>query len=148
MDVEPPDDWPYADEPAACAACGSDDDRFVVVDSLGLVWGAAMRGGPAPSEVGDRTGTLAFRCCRDCWEDGVDALEDARTLVARDGRGEPGRPFALDDEKVAAAARLDADRVAVRDLRPLELRSDPEREHVRSQDEAVESLLDAWFDDE
>ena len=143
-----PDDWPYADEPTACAACGSDDDRHVVVDSLGLVWGAAMRGGLAPTDIGDRSGALEFRCCRDCWEDGVDALDDARTLVARDGRGEPGRPFALDDETVAAAARLDAERVAVCDLRPLEFRSDPEREHVRSQDEAVESLLDAWFDDE
>ncbi|MFC7080590.1 hypothetical protein [Halorussus caseinilyticus] len=142
-----PDDWPYADEPAVCAACGSDDDRYVTVDTLGLVWGAATRGGLAPTEVGDYGGTLEFRCCHDCWTDeGVEVLDDARTLVAREGRGEPGRSFALDDEKVAAAAKLDAERVAVDDLRPLEFRSDPEREHVRSQDETVETILEAWFE--
>jgi hypothetical protein len=52
----------------------------------------------------------------------------------------------LDDEKTAAAARLDAERVAIATLRPLDFRSDPEREHVRSQDETVEALLDSWFD--
>ncbi|NEU56801.1 hypothetical protein [Halorussus sp. MSC15.2] len=141
------DDWPYTDEPTACAACGSDDEKYVVVDSLGLVWGAAMRGGPSPTEVGDYGGTLEFRCCHDCWEGGVDALHEARSLVDWDARATGGAPFVLDDEKVAAAAQLDARRVAVGDLRPMEFRSDPEREHVRSQDEAVEAMLDAWFDD-
>ncbi|WP_321112844.1 hypothetical protein [Halorussus salinisoli] len=106
-----------------------------------------MRGGLAPTEIGDYGGTLEFRCWHACWTvKGIDALEDARTLVARGGRGKSGRAFALDDQKVAAAAKLDARRVAVGDLRPLELRSDPEREHVRSQDEAVESMLDSWFE--
>jgi len=44
-----PDEWPYADEPTACAACGSHDDRYAVVDSLGLVWGGATDGGLAPT---------------------------------------------------------------------------------------------------
>ncbi|UPV73637.1 hypothetical protein M0R89_13950 [Halorussus limi] len=144
-----PDDWPYADEPTVCAACGSDDDRHVTVETLGLVWGAAMDGGLAPTAVGGYSGTLRFRCCHECWtERGIDALEAARTLVDRGGRAEDGRPFALDDDRVAAAAELDAERVAVGDLRRPEFRSDPEREHVRSQDEAVEAALDSWFDRE
>ena len=44
-----PDDWPYVEEPAVCAACGSDDDRYVTVDSLGLVWGGAMQGRLPPT---------------------------------------------------------------------------------------------------
>ena len=145
----PPDDWPYTDELTVCAACGSDDDRYATVETLGLVWGGAMRGGLAPTEVGDYSGTLEFRVCHDCWtETGIDALEDARTLVDWDARAESGRPFALDDEKVVAAAKLDAERVAIASLRPLDFRSDPEREHVRSQDEAVEAMLDSWFDRE
>ncbi|UPV99684.1 hypothetical protein M0R88_14330 [Halorussus gelatinilyticus] len=145
--MEVPDDWPYADEPTVCAACGSDDDRYVTVESLGLVWGAAMDGGLAPTAVGDYSGTLRLRCCHDCWtEAGIDALDEVRTLVDPDARATGGHSFALDDERVAAAARLDAERVAVGDLRSLDYRSDPEREHVRSQDEAVEAVLDAWFD--
>jgi len=81
-------------------------------------------------------------------EEGVAALDETKTLVDREARADGGHPFALDDEQVAAAARLDAERVAVGDLRPLDYRSDPEREHVRSQDEAVEAVLDAWFDRE
>lgn len=146
MTVSPPDDWPYADDPAVCAACGSDDDRSVVVDTLGLVWGGATDGGLPPTAVGDYVGTLAFRCCHDCWTGrGVSALADARTLAADDARP-GGDGVALDDEKVAAAAKLDADRVAVGSLRELDVRSAPEREHVRSHDEAVEAALDAWFD--
>ena len=138
---------PYADEPTVCAACGSDDDRHVTVETLGLVWGGAMDGGLSPTEVGDYGGTLAFRCCHDCWTTaGIDALEEARTLIDREARAEGGRPFVLDDEKTAAAAKLDAERVAIATLRPLDFRSDPEREHVRSQDETVEALLDSWFD--
>ena len=144
-----PDDWPYADEPTVCAVCGSDDDRHVTVGTLGLVWGAAMDGGLAPTAVGDYGGTLRFRCCHDCWTNrGIDALEEARTLVDREDRLEGGRPFALDDEQVAAAAKLDAERVAIGDFRRLDYRSDPERKHVRSQDEAVESVLESWSDRE
>lgn len=145
--MEVPDDWPYADEPTVCAACGSDDDRYVTVESLGLVWGAAMDGGLAPTAVGDYSGTFRFRCCHHCWtEEGLAALEDTRTLVDHESRAEDGQSFALDDEQVTAAAQLDARRVAVGDLRPLDYRSDPEREHVRSQDEAVEAVLESWFD--
>jgi len=144
----PPDDWPYADEPIVCAACGSDDDRHVTVESLGLVWGGAMVGGVPPTEVGDYSGALEFRVCHDCWtEEGIDALDEARTLIDRDARAETGRPFALDDEKVTAAAKLRAERVAVATLRPLDFRSHPEREHVRSQDEAVEAMLDNWLEE-
>lgn len=144
-----PDDWPYAEEATVCADCGRDADRHVVVDSLGLVWGGAMAGGLAPTEVGDYGGTLEFRCCRDCWtEGGIDALEDAQTLVDRDARASGGKPFVLDDEKVAAAAKLDAERVAVGELRLLEFRSDPEREHVRAQDRAVEAILESWVENE
>ncbi|WP_276300657.1 hypothetical protein [Halorussus lipolyticus] len=142
----PPDDWPYADEPTACAVCGTDDDRHITVESLGLVWGGAMDGGLPPTDVGDYSGTFEFRVCHDCWlSESINALEEAQTLVAREGRGRSGRPLALDNEKTAAAAKLDAERVAIATFRPLEFRSDPEREHVRSQDEAVESLLEAWF---
>ena len=142
-----PDDWPYVEEPAVCAACRSDDDRYVTVDSLGLVWGGAMQGGLPPTAVGDYVGTFEFRCCHDCWtEAGVEALDEARTLIDEDARTEAGTPFALDDEKVAAATRLDARRVAVVDLRPLTFDSDPERDHVRAQDEAIEALLESWFD--
>lgn len=140
-----PDDWPYADEATDCAACGSDDHRFVAVDTLGLVWGAAMQGGLAPTEVGDYGGTLRFRCCRDCWTDaGVEALDDARTLLADDATRRADS-FELDDEKVAAAAELRAERVEVETLRELDFRSDPEREHVRAQDRAVETVLESWF---
>lgn len=143
-----PDDWPYADEAAVCAACGSDDHRYVVVDSLGLVWGAAMEGGLAPTEVGDYGGTLAFRCCRGCWTgEGVDALDGAETLLVDDAQRR-AEAFELDDAKVAAAATLRADRVAVDALRELDFRSDPEREHVRAQDRAVEAALEARFGDE
>ncbi|MFC4552730.1 MULTISPECIES: hypothetical protein [Halorussus] len=139
--VEPPAEWPYATEATVCAACGRASDRHLVVDSLGLVWGAATRGGLAPSEVGEYVGTLEFRCCTDCWTDaGVAALDGARTLLARETRAEDGRPFALDARKVAAAARLDAQKVAVADLWPLG-RTGPELEHVRAQDAAVEDLL-------
>jgi hypothetical protein len=159
-----PDDWPYVEEPTACAACGSDDDRHVTVDSLGLVWGGAIDGGEgvtdsrassdqgsggglAPTDVGDYVGTFAFRCCHDCWTGaGVEALDGARTLIDEDARTDANTPFALDDEKVAAAARLDARLVAVDELRPLEFDSEPERDHVRAQDEAVEALLESWFD--
>ena len=142
-----PDDWPYVEDPTACAACGSDDDRYVTVDSLGLVWGGAMDGGLAPTDVGDYVGTVAFRCCHDCWTGaGVEALDEARTLIDEDARTDAGTPFALDDEKVAAAAKLDARLVAVDELRPLEFDSDPEQAHVRAQDEAVEALLESWFD--
>lgn len=142
--VAVPSDWPYADEPAVCAACGSDDERSVVVDSLGLVWGGATDGGLAPTAVGDYVGRLAFRCCHGCWTDeNVRALEGARTLIAGDG---PPSEATLDREKVAAAAALDAERVAVASLRELDARSGPERVHLRSQDEAIESMLDAWFD--
>jgi len=136
-----PDEWPYADEPSVCAACGSDDDRYAVVDSLGLVWGGATDGGLAPTAVGDYVGTLRFRCCHDCWtRGGVDALDGARTLATEDatvGRGS----IPLDDAKVAAAATLAADRVAVGTLRELDVRSDAEREHLRAQDEAIEDAL-------
>ncbi|WP_132061351.1 hypothetical protein [Halorussus amylolyticus] len=143
----PPGDWPFADESVVCAACGSDDDRSVVVDSLGLVWSAAMDGGPRPTELGDYGGTLEFRCCHDCWADaGVSALEGARTLVDEDARADSDGPFPLDDRKVAAAAELDARRVALARFRSLDYRSDPEREHVRSQDEAVEAALESWFE--
>lgn len=144
-----PDDWPYTDEPTTCAACASDDDRYVTVETLGLIWGGAMDGGLRPTEVGDYSGTLEFRCCHDCWTtNGIDVLEETETLLQHEGRGRSGRPRALDDEKTAAAAKLDAERVGVATLRPLDFRSDPEREHVRSQDEAVEALLDSWFDRE
>lgn len=144
--VEPPAEWPYAEETTACAACGSASDRHLVVASLGLVWGGAMDGGVPPTEVGDYCGTLEFRCCGDCWtEKGIDALDDARTLVDWDARAAGGRPLALDDAKVAAAAELDAARVAVADCWPID-RAGPELEHVRAQDDAVESLLQSWFD--
>lgn len=146
---EVPDDWPYAEEPTVCAVCGSDDDRHVTVESLGLVWGAAMDGGLAPTEIGDYVGTFEFRCCHDCWtEAGVAALDEAESLIDEDARSEAGTPFALDDEKVSAAAKLDARLVAVRELRPLDFDNDPVRDHVRAQDEAVEALLEAWFDGE
>lgn len=144
-----PDNWPYAAEAAVCAACGSDDDQFVVVDSLGLVWGAAMQGGLPPTEVGTYGGTLEFRCCDDCWTaESVAALDDAETLLADEADRQSGDSLSLDDEKVTAAAKLHADRVAVGTLRELDFRSDPEREHVRAQDRAVEATLDAWFGDE
>ena len=146
--AEPPADWPYAEAATVCAACGRESDRSVTVDSLGLVWGGAMAGGLPPTELGDYGGTLEFRCCHDCWTDeGVDALDDARTLLDGEARANGRGPFALDDERVAAAAKLDAERVAVGRLRRLDLRSDPESEHVRSQDEAVEALLESWFEE-
>lgn len=143
----PPDDWPYAQEATVCGACGREDDRSVVVETLGIVWGAAMAGGLAPTDLGDYGGTLEFRCCHDCWtREGIDALDGARTLLDGAARANGGGSFALDDEKVAAAATLDAERVAVGRLRRLNTRSDPEREHVWSQDEAVEALLESWFE--
>lgn len=144
-----PDSWPYASDATVCASCGSDDDKSVVVDSLGLVWGAAMRSGPAPTEVGDYGGTLEFRCCNDCWTTaGVSALDDATTLLDDDVERRGSNSFVLDDEKVAAATTLHAERVAVGTLRELDFRSDPERERVRAQDQAVEAALDAWFAEE
>lgn len=144
-----PDDWPYADEATVCGACGSDDDRSVTVDSLGLVWGGATVGGLAPTEVGEYAGRLEFRCCADCWtEEGIDALDEAATLLADETASRYAESFELDDRKVAAAAKLSADRVAVATLRGLDVRSGPEREHVRAQDRAIENALDAWFDRE
>ena len=143
-----PADWPYAEEATVCAACGREDDRSVTVETLGLVWGAAMAGGLAPTELDDYGGTLEFRCCHDCWtERGIDALDEARTLLDETARANGHGPFVLDDERVTAAATLDAERVAVGRLRRLDTRSGPEREHVRSQDEAVEALLESWFED-
>ncbi|WP_134671975.1 hypothetical protein [Halorussus marinus] len=139
-----PDGWPYTDEPTACAACGSDDDRYAVVDSLGLVWGGATDGGLAPTDLGDYVGTLAFRCCHDCWtREGVAALADARTLTRPDAVG-AREAVALDDAKVAAAARLAADRVAVDTLHELDVRSAAEREHLRARDAAIEDALASW----
>ncbi|WP_158057501.1 hypothetical protein [Halorussus halophilus] len=145
--TRPPDDWPYAAEATVCAACGRETDRSLTLSSLGLVWGAATRGGLAPTDVEGYVGTLEFRCCEACWTgEGIDALEDAHTLVDDSAPAGDGRPFALDDEKVAAAAKLDASRVAVAEYWPVE-RADPELEHLRAQDSAVESMLDSWFED-
>ena len=144
----PPADWPYAEEATVCAACEREDDRSVVVETLGLVWGAAMAGGLAPTDLGDYGGTLEFRCCHDCWtHEGIDALDEARTLLDGATRANGRGPFVLDDEKVAAAEKLDAERVAVGRLRRLATRSEPEREHVRSQDEAIEALLESWVEE-
>lgn len=68
--------------------------------------------------------------------------------MGRDARASGSKPFVLDDEKVAAAAKLDAEWVAVGDRQQLEFRSDPEREHVRAQDRAVEAMLESWVDGE
>ena len=144
-----PDDWPYADEATTCGACGSDGEPYVTVDSLGLVWGGATVGGLTPTEVGEYAGRLEIRCCADCWtSEGIDALDDAATLLADETASRYAESFELDGRKVAAAARLSADRVAVATLRELDVRSEPEREHVRAQDRAIENALDAWFDRE
>jgi len=144
-----PDDWPYADEATVCAACGSDDDRSVTVDSLGLVWGAATVGGLGVAEVDEYAGRLEFRCCGDCWTDeGIDALDDAATLLVDETASRYAESFEVDDRKVAAARKLSADRVAVATLRELDVRSESEREHVRAQDRAIANALDAWFDRE
>lgn len=141
-----PDDWPYTESATTCAACGREDDRSLTLSSLGLVWGAATQGGLAPTDIKGHVGTLEFRCCEDCWTaEGIDALEDAHTLVDQSGQPGDGQPFALDDEKVAAAAKLDASRIAVAEYWPVE-RAGPELEHLRAQDSAVESMLDSWFE--